>query len=131
MRAGLLVALALAGCAGDQERMAKAEQRGASELASRLEGRVAGKPERCVDVQRLQGPQPYGGRTLIYNDGSRLWRNDVIGQCPGLWGDPVIIAEVYGSQLCRNDRFRTVQRGGGNIPSAYCRYGDFVPYTKP
>ena len=41
-----------------------------------------------------------------------------------------MIVDVYGGQLCRNDRFRLVEPGL-SIPSAYCRFSGFTPYDKP
>lgn len=128
MRPGVLVGmLLLAGCAATaSDRRDRSE---AAELQDALKDRVAGKSERCIQPTRIDGPQIIG-ETLLYREGSRLWRTDVVGGCPSLRGDPIIIAEVYGGQLCRNDRFRTLQRGGMTIPGPYCRYGDFTPYTR-
>lgn len=132
MRAAVLavLALALAGCASSPEQVAKAKAADAAELAQALDGRLPGKPSECIDAARADGPQVIG-QTLLYRDGARIWRTEAVGECPSLYGDPVLIAEVYGGQLCRNDRFRTVERGGPSIPSGYCRFGDFTPYTKP
>jgi hypothetical protein len=125
-RALLLGMFALSACAAMPERDAS---RTAAELDKALDGRVAGKPEQCVSLSHLDGPQIVGD-TLIYRDGGRLWRAEVVGGCPGLNRDPIIVNDVYGSQLCRNDRFRTIERTGG-IPGPYCRFGNFTPYTRP
>ena len=125
--AALAVLATLAGCtAVASDRRDRSE---AAELRDALKDRVAGQPQRCIQPTRIDGPQIIG-QTLLYREGSRLWRTDPVDGCPSLRGDPIIIAEVYGGQLCRNDRFRTLQRGGMTIPGPYCRYGDFTPYTR-
>ena len=100
-------------------------------LADVLAGRVAGKPVECVDTSRLNGPQIIDDKTLIYREsGRRIWRNDLIGPCPGLSPMDTLITDIYGSQLCRNDHFRALSPGG-RIPGAYCRLGNFTPYDEP
>lgn len=125
MRVSILPALLLAGCApamaGGQSESA------AAELADALEGRTAGPARKCVSLSRIDGPQIVG-ETLLYRDGTRLWRTEAVDGCPSLRGDPIVIVEVHGGQLCRNDLFRTVDRGG-SIPGPYCRFGDFTPYS--
>ena len=96
-----------------------------------LAGRIEGKPVDCVDKSRLEGPQIIDDKTLIYHEsGSRLWRNNLIGACPGLKPMDTLIVDIYGTSLCRNDRFRAVTPGL-SIPGPYCRLGKFTPYDKP
>lgn len=96
-----------------------------------LAGRIAGKPVDCVDKSRLEGPQIIDAKTLIYHEsGNRLWRNDLIGVCPGLQPMDTLIVDIYGTSLCRNDHFRAVTPGL-TIPGPYCRLGNFTPYDKP
>ena len=40
----------------------------------------------------------------------------------------ILIVDLYGTQLCRNDRFRTITPNA-IIASGTCRLGDFVPYN--
>jgi len=98
---------------------------------SLLAGRIAGKPVDCVDKSRLEGPQIIDAKTLIYHEsGNRLWRNDLIGVCPGLQPMDTLIVDIYGTSLCRNDHFRALTPGL-TIPGPYCRLGNFTPYDKP
>lgn len=126
MKAALLVPLlVLAGCAAPG---ATGGQSDAAELADALKGRTAGTPQRCINASNLDAPRIIG-ETLVYRQGGRLWTTRAEDGCPSLAGDPLLIVEVYGSNLCRNDRFRTVPRGA-SIPGPYCRFGDFVPHTR-
>lgn len=119
-----IVALGLVGAAAPA-----AQHRDA--LADALAGRVAGRPVDCVEKSRLDGPQIIDEKTLIYREsGRRVWRNDLIGRCPGLSPMDTLIVDIYGSQLCRNDHFRALEPGM-RIPGPYCRLGPFTPYDKP
>jgi hypothetical protein len=124
MRRLPLIALALA--AGIAVGPAAADD--ADDVAKMLKGRVAQAPVECLDAGVRNGPAVVGGK-LIYSGGSKIWVTEVIGACPGLRGDPLIINEIFTGQLCRNDRFRTMARGT-SIPGAYCRIGGFTPYVK-
>ena len=96
-----------------------------------LAGRIAGKPVDCVDHSRLDGPQVIDNKTLIYREsGRRIWRNDLIGECPGLQPMDTLIVDIFGTQLCRNDHFRALTPGL-RIPGPICRLGKFTPYDKP
>lgn len=130
MRARTLALLAipavLSACAATRGADAADDQR---DLARALEGRVAGAPQRCLPAARSE-TATIVGRSLLYHDGRTTWRSDA-PDCPSLDGDPILIVERFGDQLCENDRFRTVARGGIGIPGPSCRFGPFVPYTRP
>lgn len=96
-----------------------------------LAGRIAGPPQRCVDLRTNEGPVIADDGLILYRPSAkRTWRATVIGPCPGLRPLNTLIIEVYGGQVCRNDRFR-VLRSPSTIPSPYCRFGNFIPYDKP
>ncbi len=98
-------------------------------LEKALAGRVAGPPVACIDSHVADGPQVIDNRTLLYRSAGKVWRNDLPDACPSLDDDSILIVEMFGSRLCRNDHFRTVERGT-SIPGAICRFGDFTPYSK-
>ncbi len=123
----LVVAATLGGCAAGR---ADPAATAAADLAEALEGRTPGAEQRCISATLSGGPQ-IAGDALIYRDGGRLWVSRPVDGCPSLRGDLITIVEVQGGQICRNDRFRTVDRGGIGIPGPYCRFGAFVPWTKP
>ncbi|MES2097245.1 MAG: DUF6491 family protein [Pseudomonadota bacterium] len=101
------------------------------DLARELAGRTAGKTQDCVDTSRVGGPQIIDDRTILYREsGRRVWRNDLPDSCPGLRPNDTMVIELYGSQYCRNDHFRSYS-AGDSIPGAMCRLGTFTPYDKP
>ncbi len=115
MRAPVLVAVALMLVAGKSDPLA---------------GRVAGAPVRCITLQQLNGPEIVDSQTILYRQsGKRIWKTGPLGECASLRPFDTLIVDVYGGQLCRNDRFRTVSNGM-SIPSGSCRFRDFTPYDK-
>ena len=125
----MLGALALAGCTGNAALRESQQARAERDLAEALEGRVAGKPQDCVSTMGLGGPQVIDANTLLYREGGRVWRNDLPSSCPSLDRFSIIVAELHGSQICRNDMFRPVDPGS-RIPGPHCRFGQFTPYVK-
>lgn len=96
-----------------------------------LAGRVAGPPQHCIPLSQTNGPSIIDNHTILYTEGAgrRVWKTGTVGACPSLAPLNTLIVDVYGGQLCRNDRFR-VLTPGTTIPSAYCRFTEFTPYTK-
>ena len=98
--------------------------------ADPLADRVAGTPVDCIDLSRINGPDIVDANTILYRQsGKRIWVTGPVGECPSLRTRDTLIVDVYGSRLCRNDRFRTVTPGL-SIPSGVCRFGRFVPYDR-
>ncbi|MHA6724119.1 hypothetical protein [Sphingomonas sp. RS2018] len=127
MRTALLAALALAGCTAAADRGSRVDTE--TEMAEALEGRTAGKPQDCIALPATAGPRIVG-ESLLYQAEGRLFRNDPVDGCAALRGDPIVVIELFGSRVCRNDRFRTLPRQT-SIPGPYCRLGPFVPYDRP
>ena len=96
-----------------------------------LAGRIAGAPVHCIGIGLVQGPTILDATTILYRQsGKRVWRTGPVGPCPQLRPLSTIIVDIYGGQLCRNDRFRLIEPGL-SIPSPSCRFTDFTPYDKP
>ena len=92
-------------------------------------GRVAGKPVRCITDGSTSGPTILDDRNILYQGTGRIWKVQPVGECRSLGPFKTLVVVKYGSQTCANDRFRVLEPGT-TIPSAYCRFGQFVPYTK-
>lgn len=126
-----LTLLALtAGCAvtpQETAREAARDARDAARLNRDLAGWTPGQPQSCIQP-RNANVKIYGD-TLVYDDGARRYRTDTNGGCFGLRRDDIIVTQSFGSQLCRGDLVRTVDRTAG-FPSGACSFGDFVPYTR-
>ena len=122
----LCAALGVAGCATGQVDRTSSD---AAEMAEALAGRTAGPAARCISLSATDAPRIVG-ETLIYRAGRTLWVSAARDGCSSLRGDPITVVEVNGNQLCAGDRFQTLPRNGV-IPGPYCRFGSFVPYTRP
>ena len=94
-----------------------------------LAGYTAGPPQDCIDPTTAGGPDVVDQKTILYRRNSRTLYRATIEACPALRPMNTLIVEMWGSRLCRNDRFRVLEPGAA-IPSAYCRFGAFTPYTK-
>jgi hypothetical protein len=100
----------------------------ARDLAKALAGHAPGKTSECIDPKFASGPTVIGHDTLLYHQGGTIWKANVIGPCPALDDDVTVITELWGGQLCKNDKFRVLEHGA-TIPSAYCRMGSFQQYV--
>ncbi|KQO51073.1 hypothetical protein [Sphingomonas sp. Leaf257] len=93
-------------------------------------GRVAGPPVQCVDTSTtMSGPVIADKGVIVINAGRRVWRAKIRGQCFGIQPFNTLLIDRWGSQVCRNDRFRVLQQGL-SIPSAWCFFDGFVPYDR-
>jgi hypothetical protein len=98
-------------------------------LTEDLQGRTAGAPRACVPTRPTQSLQIVDRQTLVYRDRDTIWVNRLGDDCPGMRPFSTLILEAYGSQYCRGDRVRTVERQNA-IPGPSCVLRDFVPYRR-
>lgn len=119
----------LAGACATPQQVAETKAEDARLLARTLEGRVAGPAQDCIPTGFIDGPQVVGDSLIYRQSGKRLWRSQVGDRCPFLRDDQIVVSILYGTQVCRNDRFRLIDRGS-RIPSGDCTFGQFVPYDK-
>ena len=104
------------------------EERAETAFQELVEGRTAGEAQRCIttfDSNRLRVEENVG---LVYERSGVLWvaraRNP---QNLGAWDVPVI--DRFGSNLCRHDAMRTIDRNSGML-SGVLFLDDFVPYRR-
>ncbi|WP_066659394.1 MULTISPECIES: hypothetical protein [unclassified Sphingomonas] len=124
--AAALAALALPGAATADE---KPYPKGEAELAKMLEGRVAGKPVKCVSSSSLGQSTVIDKTAIVYRVGSKLYVNRPRGGADQLSDDEILVTKIHGSQLCNVDKIDLVDRTS-RMWSGFVVLGDFVPYTK-
>ncbi len=100
-----------------------------AQLANLLKGRVAQQPVRCITVSQNETPRIISGRAIVWRVGQRLYVNRLRARAETLNDDDILITEIYGGQLCRNDRVRPLNRGS-TIPRAALLLSDFTPYVR-
>lgn len=119
-------ALALSGAtAASAETLA---QKGEAKLARMLEGRVAGEPVSCISATQSHRLEVIEHVGIVYDAGKTIYvSRPTEPKSLGPWDVPVI--ERFGSQLCKTDVIRTVDRSNGFYTGPVF-LNAFVPYTK-
>jgi hypothetical protein len=100
-------------------------------LAKELDGKTAGKPVSCISDFNGTNVIRVSDDILLYRvSGNLVYKNNLRSSCPGLARDSdIIVSEQFGSQKCRGDLLRLVDRTSG-IQGPVCSLGEFVPYRK-
>lgn len=121
--------LLVAGCAASSQVETAREARQAAKLDRWLAGLTSGEPRRCIqrgDVTEIETAQD----TILYIAGKgRMWRNTVVGSCPGLARGDIVVSSNPAGRYCDGDLVQTRSRTGGAITGS-CSLGAFTPYTK-
>ena len=105
------------------------QARGEAELAKALDGRIAGKPEQCLTLSRVEGSYIVDGTAIVYRAiGGKLYVNRTL-DADWLREDDIPVQYVYGGQICRLDHIKLLDRVTGT-ERGFVGLGDFVPYTK-
>ncbi|MBO9576051.1 MAG: hypothetical protein J7494_09965 [Sphingobium sp.] len=104
------------------------DAKGEARLAKLLEGRVAGKPVSCISAQISDRLQIIDKTALVY-DGGRTVYVARPHDSRSLDSDNILVINRFGSQLCKQDVIRTVDRYSGFMTGVVF-LDDFVPYTK-
>lgn len=99
------------------------------QLAALLKDRVAEKPVNCITPSQATSTQLVAGKAIVYGVGRRLYVNVPRARAETIRSDDIIITRQFGSQLCRNDQIRLLDRSA-TIPRGILLLGDFVPYVK-
>lgn len=95
-----------------------------------LAGREAGPPKRCIQPSSDRSLTIAANRVILYRESPRrIWRTAPDGACTRMRAMDTLVIEMFGGSICRGDRFRVVTPGL-SIPSAPCRFGDFVAYER-
>jgi hypothetical protein len=120
-----LLATAVGAPAATNQRYAKGEAR----LSKLLDGRDPGKPVSCVPAQLgSDRMQVIEGTAIVYDAGSTVYvaRPD---DPKSLDSDNILVVDRFGSQICKQDVIRTVDRYSG-FTTGVVFLGDFTPYKK-
>ena len=125
--APVLAALAFSAPAVAQQ-AADQPTKGDERLAEMLEGREAGKPEKCIRAFPVRDFTIIDGTALVYESGTTLYVN-YTRDPESLDRDDLLVVQQSGSRFCDTDIVRTRDRAGqfytGNI-----FLSDFIPYKK-
>ncbi|QNE04827.1 hypothetical protein [Croceicoccus marinus] len=107
------------------EEPSKGEQR----LAKALEGRVAGEPENCIQLNRITSSTIYDDTAIVYRVGSTLYVNRPDSGANFLDSRDIMVNRTTIGQICDIDTVQMMDQTG--FMSGIVFLGEFVPYTKP
>ena len=102
---------------------------GEQRVAKLIEGRTAGRPVSCIPAQISDKLQIIDKTAVVY-DGGRTVYVARPRDPSSLNSDDVLVINRFGSQLCKQDVIRTVDRYSGFMTGVVF-LGDFVPYSAP
>ena len=107
-------------------------QAGEGDLAKLVEGRVAGKPVKCIMNRNVRDSDIIEGTAIVYktNGNGVFYVNRPAIGGESLHDDDILITRTFTNQLCNLDTARLVARGS-LIDRGFVSLGEFVPYTKP
>jgi len=127
----LMLAAAATILAACETTVSQPEQRSAANQATYdrlLAGKVPGRAQKCLPLQRSNDMTVIDDDTILYRDGRTTYVNKPLGSCNLLSrGSYALVTRSQGSQLCRGD-IGTVTDVSTGTTVGSCALGDFVPY---
>lgn len=131
LAASILPLTLLAACAQVDSTPKPLTEKQSSLLSKQLGGKVAGKPVNCISDFNGTNVIRVSDDILLYRvSGNLVYKNNLRSSCPGLSRDSdIIVSEQFGSQKCRGDLLRLVDRTSG-MQGPVCSLGEFIPYRK-
>lgn len=120
-----IISLALSGCTtlGIPHK-----ERAETRLAAMLQGRVAGAPRSCITAYDSSRLQILDRTAVVYDAGDTIWVSRPSD--PNMLDTKdIVVIKRTGSQLCKQDIVRTVDRIN-RFTTGVVFLGDFVPYRK-
>ena len=107
----------------------KVAEKGEAKLAKMLKGRVAGKPQSCIPAMLSNNLHIIDHTAMVYDAGGTIYVSRPADP-KSLDTDDIVVINRFGSQLCKQDIIRTVDRMSG-FTTGVIFMGDWIPYTKP
>ena len=99
--------------------------------AARADGvpsrKALGPSQSCISLSAGQALTSLSPQILSYRRGGTIWINHLPRSCAGIRPFNTLLVETHGSQICRGDSVRALERPG-SVPGPVCVLGDFVPY---
>ncbi len=121
-------AIGLTACATTVSQPAQRSERAQATYDKLLAGKVAGKPQNCLPLQRANDMEVIDDDTILYRDGRTTYVNKPLGSCNLLSrGSYALVTRSQGSQMCRGDIGTVTDISTGTTVGS-CAIGDFVPY---
>lgn len=114
----------LAGCATTSRTAEGPDPR----IATALAGKVAGQSQSCIRLDEARGSEVVRDAILYRAGRDKSYLAEAPGCGTSGFNDYILVQKVFGSQLCRGDIIRLVQRTGG-FEAGSCAIREITPYT--
>jgi hypothetical protein len=89
---------------------------------------VLGPGERCIPTSLIQNTEVQSAQVIDFRmRNGRTFRSTLPAACPGLGFERRFAYQTTVGQLCTVDTIMVLYTGGGAVPGATCRLGEFVP----
>ncbi len=100
-------------------------------LGKWLGGLVRGDAQKCLAADKTNSPIGIDDHTLLFRDGSRIWRNDLKAaqNCGDLGPGRALMATDRRMRLCSGYTVHIVYLNDGSGVGG-CLLGEFVPYSR-
>ena len=102
---------------------------GEAQLAKLLEGRTAGAPVDCIDLNRVYSTQIIDETAIVYDSGRTLYVNRPRAGAESLDRGDTMVLKPFDHRLCSVDTVQMYESGARFFRGSVF-LGDFVPYTK-
>jgi hypothetical protein len=100
-----------------------------AELAEALQGRVAGDPVHCIDIQRVRSSRIIPRTAILYEAGSVIYLQRPRGGAGSLDHWDTLLTRLYTSQLCSTDTVQLVDQQS-HMLTGIVFLDDFIPYRR-
>lgn len=100
-----------------------------AKLAKALEGRVAGEPVDCIDLDRVRGTTIIDGTAIIYDAGRTLYVNRPRSGASSLDQWDILVTKTHNNRLCSIDTVDLRDRSTQSL-SGVLFLDEFVPYRR-
>ena len=122
--AAILIGTALAAAPAAAERLSPE-----AELARALEGRVAGEPVDCIDLQRVRSSRVIPGAAIIWDSGNVVYVNRPDSGADSLNRWDSMLTRTMTGRLCSVDTVTMVD-APSRMMTGIVMLGEFVPYRR-
>ncbi|HET9639844.1 MAG TPA: hypothetical protein VFP12_11620 [Allosphingosinicella sp.] len=129
MKRALLILVSAAAAFAPAQAFSPDPGKGERELARTLEGRVAGEPVNCINLQRVRSSRIVNRTAIVYDAGGTIYVNRPRSGAHALKDWDVMVTRPFGTRLCRVDVVQ-MYSPGSRMLSGVVFLGDFVPYKR-
>ena len=112
-----------------QEQPSNEMTKGEAKLAELLEGRVAGEPQDCIRDFGRTRLKTIDETAYVYGHGRTIYVQHTSEPSDIDDSDVLVIRRFGGTQLCRLDLIKTVDRYSGFFTGSV-QFDKFIPYTR-